>query len=58
MDLPRHQRCGLVNTGEVLAGVRGIGVTLIDSHDVVRQPLVQRIIDAYDRHERDTDTQR
>jgi phosphate starvation-inducible PhoH-like protein len=33
-------------------------VTLFDSRDVVRHPLVQRIVEAYDRHERDTDTQR
>ena len=58
VDLPRHQRSGLVNTLEVLDGVKGIGVTRFDSRDVVRHPLVQRIVEAYDRHERDTDTQR
>jgi phosphate starvation-inducible PhoH-like protein len=47
-----------VNTLEVLDGVKGIGVTRFDSRDVVRHPLVQRIVEAYDRHERDTDTQR
>ncbi|HBC17982.1 MAG TPA: PhoH family protein, partial [Alcanivorax sp.] len=31
VDLPRHQRSGLVNTLEVLDGVKGIGVTLFDS---------------------------
>jgi len=58
VDLPRHQRSGLVNTLEVLEDVKGIGVTKFDSKDVVRHPLVQRIVEAYDRHERDTDTQR
>ena len=58
VDLPRHQRSGLVNTLEVLEGVKGIGVTRFDSRDVVRHPLVQRIVEAYDRHERDTDTDR
>ncbi len=58
VDLPRHQRSGLVNTLEVLEEVKGIGVTRFDSKDVVRHPLVQRIVEAYDRHERDTDTQR
>ncbi|KGD66269.1 PhoH family protein [Alcanivorax nanhaiticus] len=58
VDLPRHQRSGLVNTLEVLDGVKGIGVTTFDSKDVVRHPLVQRIVEAYDRHERDTDTDR
>jgi phosphate starvation-inducible PhoH-like protein len=58
VDLPRHQKSGLVNALEVLAGEQEIGVTRFDSRDVVRHPLVQRIVEAYDRHERDTDTQR
>ncbi|HAB07602.1 MAG TPA: PhoH family protein, partial [Alcanivorax sp.] len=49
---------GLVNALEVLAGEQEIGVTRFDSRDVVRHPLVQRIVEAYDRHERDTDPQR
>lgn len=58
VDLPRHQRSGLVNTLEVLEGVKGIGVTRFDSRDVVRHPLVQRIVEAYDRHERDSENDR
>ena len=58
VDLPRHQKSGLVNALEVLAGEQEIGVTRFDSRDVVRHPLVQRIVEAYDRHERDTDPQR
>ncbi len=58
VDLPRHQRSGLVNTLEVLEDVKGIGVTRFDSKDVVRHPLVQRIVEAYDRHERDNDADR
>ena len=58
VDLPRHQRSGLVNALDVLDGETEIGVTRFDSRDVVRHPLVQRIVEAYDRHERDTDTQR
>ncbi|ASK33120.1 PhoH family protein [Alloalcanivorax mobilis] len=58
VDLPRHQGSGLVHALEVLAGEEKIGVTRFDSRDVVRHPLVQRIVEAYDRYERDTDTQR
>ncbi len=58
IDLPRHQRSGLINTLEVLEEVKGIGITRFDSKDVVRHPLVQRIVEAYDRHERDTDPDR
>ena len=58
VDLPRHQLSGLVNALDVLAGVEQIGVTRFDSRDVVRHPLVQRIVEAYDQHERDSDTQR
>jgi|TARA_A100001391_G_scaffold204190_1_gene198958 phosphate starvation-inducible protein PhoH and related proteins len=58
VDLPRHQRSGLVNALEVLADEQDIGVTRFDSRDVVRHPLVQRIVEAYDRHERNTDPNR
>lgn len=55
VDLPRHQRSGLVHALEVLDGEKDIGVTRFDSRDVVRHPLVQRIVEAYERHERDND---
>jgi phosphate starvation-inducible PhoH-like protein len=54
VDLPRHQKSGLVNAVDVLAGEQGIGITRFDSRDVVRHPLVQRIIEAYERHEQDS----
>jgi phosphate starvation-inducible PhoH-like protein len=49
VDLPRGQACGLVQALEVLRDVRGIAFTRFDSSDVVRHPLVARIVDAYDR---------
>jgi len=49
VDLPRGQACGLVQALEVLREVRGIAFTRFDSSDVVRHPLVARIVDAYDR---------
>ncbi|MGB1091405.1 MAG: PhoH family protein [Oceanobacter sp.] len=51
VDLPRGVLSGLKHGLSVLDGVEGIGVTRFDSKDVVRHPLVQRIVDAYDRHD-------
>jgi phosphate starvation-inducible protein PhoH and related proteins len=51
IDLPRSTVSGLRHGLEVLENVQGIGVTRFDSKDVVRHPLVQRIVDAYDRHD-------
>ena len=51
VDLPRNTRSGLRHAKEVLEGVDGIGVIQFSSRDVVRHPLVQRIVEAYDRHE-------
>lgn len=56
VDLPRHIGSGLVHAITVLAEVSDIGITRFDSQDVVRHPLVQRIVEAYDRHERAADT--
>jgi phosphate starvation-inducible protein PhoH and related proteins len=48
VDLPRGQRCGLLEAREVLAQVRGIAITEFNREDVVRHPLVARIVEAYD----------
>ncbi len=48
IDLARGQRCGLVEARLVLNAVRGIAFTDFQNDDVVRHPLVARIIDAYD----------
>ncbi len=48
IDLPRHQQSGLRNAIQVLQGVDEIGFTFFQSMDVVRHPLVQRIVRAYD----------
>ncbi len=50
VDLPRGHSSGLVNARAVLVGVRGIAFSTFTSKDVVRHPLVQRIVDAYDEH--------
>ena len=50
IDLPKGQISGLVEAQAVLKKVRGIAFTLFDSTDVVRHPLVQRIVNAYDKY--------
>ena len=49
IDLARGQASGLVDARNVLADVRGIAFTAFQSEDVVRHPLVQAIVDAYER---------
>ena len=51
-DLPKHQKSGLRHVIEVLEGVEDIGFTFYQAQDVVRHPLVQQIVRAYDRFER------
>jgi phosphate starvation-inducible protein PhoH and related proteins len=48
VDLPRGQKSGLREAREVLAQVRGISFTEFGKEDVVRHPLVARIVEAYD----------
>ncbi|HUP29344.1 MAG TPA: PhoH family protein [Usitatibacter sp.] len=50
IDLAKGQASGLIDARAVLDGVRGIAMTEFRSEDVVRHPLVQAIVDAYDRH--------
>ena len=50
IDLPRGTESGLKHAMRVLDGVDGIGFTHFKSKDVVRHPLVQRIVQAYDKH--------
>jgi phosphate starvation-inducible PhoH-like protein len=48
-DLPNHRVSGLRHVISVLDGVSGVAFTHFDSRDVVRHPLVQRIVQAYER---------
>jgi phosphate starvation-inducible protein PhoH and related proteins len=50
IDLPNGKKSGLLNALEVLQGVEGIAFVRFDDKDVVRHPLVQRIVRAYDRY--------
>ncbi|CAM4385288.1 PhoH family protein [Bordetella muralis] len=49
VDLPRGQQSGLAHAVRVLEDVQGIATTRFTSRDVVRHPLVARIVDAYDK---------
>ncbi len=49
IDLPVQQLSGLVDAERVLKRVKGIAITRLTSADVVRHPLVARIVDAYDK---------
>jgi phosphate starvation-inducible PhoH-like protein len=52
IDLAKHQKSGLVEAKQVLEKVRGIAFTHFDAEDVVRHPLVQRIVNAYQQYEK------
>ena len=49
VDLPTGVRSGLLDALETLEGIQGINVVRFTSRDVVRHPLVARIVDAYDQ---------
>ena len=51
VDLPKGIRSGLLHALEVLEGVKGIGFTHFTARDVVRHPIVQHIVLAYERYE-------
>jgi phosphate starvation-inducible PhoH-like protein len=55
VDLPRHVRSGLRHAVEVLRGVDGISFTFFTSRDVVRHPLVAKIVRAYEAFEQASD---
>ena len=51
IDLPKHQASGLKHALSVLKGVEGVSSTFFEARDVVRHPLVRRIVEAYERFE-------
>ena len=52
VDLPRDTKSGLRHAIEVLKDVDGVAMTFFTARDVVRHPLVQRIVNAYEKHEK------
>jgi phosphate starvation-inducible PhoH-like protein len=55
VDLARGQKSGLADAARVLKDVRGIAFTRLTSADVVRHPLVARIVDAYEAQQDNPD---
>ncbi|MGB5596948.1 MAG: PhoH family protein, partial [Crocosphaera sp.] len=50
-DLPKHQDSGLVVARNILRSVEGIAFCQFSQADVVRHPLVQKIVEAYEKFE-------
>jgi phosphate starvation-inducible PhoH-like protein len=55
MDLPGDTRSGLVHAVSLLSSVEGVRVTRFTPSDVVRHPLVQRVVEAYDGEDRSSE---
>ncbi|MCD8238283.1 MAG: PhoH family protein [Clostridiales bacterium] len=51
IDLPRGKKSGLLQAVEILSDVEGISINRLSERDVVRHPLVQKIIKAYEKYE-------
>ncbi|MGL1958389.1 MAG: PhoH family protein [Colwellia sp.] len=58
VDLPRHQTSGLRHAIDVLQDINGISFNFFQSKDVVRHPVVARIVDAYDAFEQKENRQK
>ena len=52
VDLPKNTRSGLRHVIDVLENVKGISFTFFEAKDVVRHPLVQKVVTAYEQHEK------
>jgi phosphate starvation-inducible PhoH-like protein len=48
VDLPKNKESGLIHATKLLDGVRGIEVTRFERLDVIRHPLIQKILERYD----------
>ncbi len=53
IDLPVGKKSGLIHATEILKNVKGIGIVKLTASDVVRHPLVMKIIKAYEQSEKD-----
>ena len=58
IDLARGMKSGLIEASRILREVRGIAFTEFLAEDVVRHPLVARIVSAYEQHEAKREGQR
>ncbi len=55
IDLPDPKKSGLLEAIEILEGIKGISFVYFTKHDVVRHPIVQKIIEAYEKREKSSD---
>ncbi|MDE6638793.1 MAG: PhoH family protein, partial [Muribaculaceae bacterium] len=55
IDLPHTVQSGLIQALRILRGVKGIGIIEYEKKDIVRHPLVQRIVDAYEKREKEAE---
>ena len=53
IDLPSHTQSGLVHALRILEGVKGISFIHMDKGDIVRHKLVTRIVEAYEKENKD-----
>ncbi len=53
VDLPNKMTPGLSHSLQILKNIKGISFTQFENKDVVRHPIVQRIVNAYDKYERE-----
>ena len=51
IDLPAHQNSGLIVASKILRGLEGVALCYLSQADVVRHPLVQKIVAAYEKYE-------
>jgi len=58
VDLPKHQKSGLRQAIEVLQDIEGISFNFFQSKDVVRHPVVARVVDAYESYEQKENRQK
>ena len=56
IDLPRTQKSGLVEALQILSGVEGIGIVELNRKDIVRHKLVTRIVNAYERFDKNNNS--
>ncbi|MAM71053.1 MAG: PhoH family protein [Gammaproteobacteria bacterium] len=52
IDLPKGERSGLVHVSSILQGTEGVSFSYFTARDVVRHPIVQRVVEAYEAHDR------
>ena len=57
IDLPKSKDSGLIIASKILKGIKGISFVLLTPEDVVRHPLVEKIIKAFEKQEQEDNRQ-